>query len=59
MQTSYLTYAMSVIISRLLPDVRDGLEAITASNSGRHERSESRPNWGAKEVRVDRRRHQW
>ncbi|MFM7918747.1 MAG: hypothetical protein ACKPJJ_00905, partial [Planctomycetaceae bacterium] len=24
MQTSYLTYAMSVIISRALPDVRDG-----------------------------------
>ncbi len=26
MQTSYLTYAMSVIISRALPDVRDGLK---------------------------------
>ncbi|MBB03782.1 MAG: hypothetical protein CMJ47_14150, partial [Planctomyces sp.] len=26
MQNSYLTYAMSVIISRALPDVRDGLK---------------------------------
>ena len=26
MRTSYLTYAMSVIISRALPDVRDGLK---------------------------------
>jgi DNA gyrase subunit A len=25
MQTSYLDYSMSVIISRALPDVRDGL----------------------------------
>ncbi|MEI8022120.1 MAG: DNA gyrase subunit A, partial [Schlesneria sp.] len=26
MRTSYVTYAMSVIISRALPDVRDGLK---------------------------------
>ncbi|MCK4299679.1 MAG: hypothetical protein KAX80_09105, partial [Planctomycetes bacterium] len=26
MQQSYLTYAMSVIVSRALPDVRDGLK---------------------------------
>ncbi|MFN9969846.1 MAG: DNA gyrase subunit A, partial [Phycisphaerae bacterium] len=26
MRTSYLTYAMSVIISRALPDARDGLK---------------------------------
>ena len=26
MQDSYLTYAMSVIMSRALPDVRDGLK---------------------------------
>ena len=26
MRTSYLTYAMSVIVSRALPDVRDGLK---------------------------------
>ena len=28
MQTSYLTYAMSVIVSRALPDVRDGLKPV-------------------------------
>ena len=27
MRTSYLTYAMSVIVARALPDVRDGLKA--------------------------------
>ena len=29
MQESYLSYAMSVIISRALPDVRDGLKLFT------------------------------
>ena len=28
MQTSYMDYAMSVIISRALPDVRDGLKPV-------------------------------
>jgi DNA gyrase subunit A len=28
MQSSYLTYAMSVIVSRALPDVRDGLKPV-------------------------------
>ena len=28
MQESYLSYAMSVIISRALPDVRDGLKPV-------------------------------
>ena len=28
MQTSYLAYAMSVIVSRALPDVRDGLKPV-------------------------------
>src|SRR3972149_1433282 len=28
MQTSYLDYAMSVIITRALPDVRDGLKPV-------------------------------
>ena len=27
MSSSYLSYAMSVIVSRALPDVRDGLKA--------------------------------
>ena len=28
MQTSFLEYAMSVIVSRALPDVRDGLKPV-------------------------------
>ena len=28
METSYIDYAMSVIISRALPDVRDGLKPV-------------------------------
>ncbi|MDA4635926.1 DNA gyrase subunit A, partial [Escherichia coli] len=28
MQSSYLSYAMSVIVSRALPDVRDGLKPV-------------------------------
>jgi DNA gyrase subunit A len=28
METSYLAYAMSVIVSRALPDVRDGLKPV-------------------------------
>ena len=28
MQNSYLDYAMSVIVSRALPDVRDGLKPV-------------------------------
>ena len=58
MQQSYLTYAMSVIISRALPDVRDGLKpsqrrilvAMNDLNLG----PELRPD----EVREDLRRHQ-
>ena len=29
MKTSYLDYAMSVIVSRALPDVRDGLKPVS------------------------------
>ena len=28
METSYIDYAMSVIVSRALPDVRDGLKPV-------------------------------
>ena len=31
MQKSYIDYAMSVIISRALPDVRDGLKPVPVS----------------------------
>ena len=37
MQKSYIDYAMSVIISRALPDVRDGLKPVFCS--GTHLRS--------------------
>ena len=33
MKESYLRYSMSVIISRALPDVRDGLKAISTAHS--------------------------
>ena len=38
MKDSYIDYAMSVIVGRALPDVRDGLEACTQKNSLRNER---------------------
>jgi DNA gyrase subunit A len=33
MKRSYLDYAMSVIIGRALPDVRDGLKTCSSANS--------------------------
>jgi len=33
MEESYLSYAMSVIVSRALPDVRDGLKPVQRKNS--------------------------
>ncbi len=58
LKDSYLTYAMSVIVSRALPDVRDGLKpsqrrilvAMNDLNLG--------PDCGPREVRKDLRRHQ-
>lgn len=38
MRTSFLEYSMSVIVSRALPDVRDGLKPGSSSYSLRHER---------------------
>ena len=32
MRTSYLDYAMSVIVSRAIPDLRDGLKPFTAAS---------------------------
>ena len=34
MQKSYIDYAMSVIIARALPDVRDGLQIPSARQKG-------------------------
>lgn len=38
MKTAYIDYAMSVIVSRALPDVRDGLKPVQRRNSLCHER---------------------
>ena len=38
LKNSYLNYAMSVIVSRALPDVRDGLKPSQETNSRRNER---------------------
>ena len=55
MPTSYLDYAMSVIIGRAIPDVRDGLKPCTAaplcdarpqSRAGRRDRSAR--SWSAR-----------
>ena len=37
MKSAYIDYSMSVIVSRALPDVRDGFEARTPSYSLRYE----------------------
>ncbi len=42
METSYIDYAMSVIASRALPDVRDGLKPVQRKNSLLHDRAEQR-----------------
>ncbi len=45
MQQSYLEYAMSVIVGRALPDVRDGLKPVSPSNfiCDARTRSDARP----------------
>ena len=42
METSYIDYAMSVIASRALPDVRDGLKAGAEKNPAFHDRAQQR-----------------
>ena len=42
LKNSYLDYAMSVIVGRALPDVRDGLKAGSPPDFVRHERIEKR-----------------
>jgi DNA gyrase/topoisomerase IV subunit A len=34
MRQSYLDYAMSVIVGRALPDVRDGLKPVSSATTG-------------------------
>jgi hypothetical protein len=42
MKTAYIDYSMSVIVSRAIPDVRDGSEACSPQNFIRHERTRPR-----------------
>ena len=58
MSKSFLDYSMSVIISRALPDARDGLKPSQRAHSLRDERSVAVPGTAAQEVRQDLRRHQ-
>ena len=37
MQKSYIDYAMSVIVARALPDVRDGLKPVQRRNRRRYD----------------------
>ena len=55
MKTSYIDYAMSVIVGRALPDVRDGLKPVTQKNSLRPERFGNYAGQAAQEVRPYRR----
>ena len=57
MRSSFIDYAMSVIIDRALPDVRDGLKPSQRRILVRHERSRPRAQQAAPQVRQDRRRH--
>ena len=49
-RNSFLDYSMSVIISRALPDARDGLQALPAPDSLRHARDGPAP--GAPHLQV-------
>ena len=58
MKRSYLDYAMSVIVARALPDVRDGLKPVHrrilyAMHEGANARNESVPQIGPRRRRSD------
>ena len=56
MRQSYLDYAMSVIVGRALPDVRDGLKPVHRRVLYRHERTWQRLEQALQEIRARRRR---
>ena len=56
MRQSYMDYAMSVIIRRALPDVRDGLKPVHRRDPLRDVRSRQRVEQGLQEVGARRRR---
>ena len=55
MKNSYIDYAMSVIVGRALPDVRDGLKPVHRRISIRNERSGSDPGQAVQEIGAYRR----
>jgi len=57
MKKSYLDYAMSVIVARAIPDVRDGLKPGAAAHPGRDERPGPRIEPRLPQMREDLRRH--
>ena len=56
MRQSYLDYAMSVIVGRALPDVRDGLKPVHRRVLLRHARARQRLEQALQEIRARRRR---
>ena len=57
-KNSFLDYSMSVIISRALPDARDGLETLATPHSAGDARSLAVSEPPASQVRQNLRRHQ-
>ena len=56
MRSAYLDYAMSVIVGRALPDVRDGLKPVHRRILYAMNELGLRPTRAARQVRADRRR---
>ena len=56
MRSAYLDYAMSVIVGRALPDVRDGLKPVHRRVLYAMNELGLQPEPGARQVRADRRR---
>jgi len=54
MKRSYLDYAMSVIVGRALPDIRDGLKPVHPAHSFRNERNGPACYAADAQVRQDR-----
>ena len=55
MKKSYMDYAMSVIIGRAIPDVRDGLKPVHRRVALRHERDGQPLEQALQEIGEDRR----
>ena len=58
MSASFMDYAMSVIIARALPDVRDGLKPVQAAYPHHTQRSGPLAQQGVSQMREDSRRRE-